>query len=54
VADLKFKKKIATYVGKDFSGRVITTVLSTQLIYTIDTLSSPIGSLPRPGKVFLN
>ncbi|PLW22206.1 hypothetical protein PCASD_18927 [Puccinia coronata f. sp. avenae] len=52
--DLKFKNKISAYVGKRLSGRVVATVLATQLVYTLDDISPPVGSSQRPGKLLLN
>jgi dihydroorotase-like cyclic amidohydrolase len=51
---LKFKNKISAYVGKRLSGRVVATVLATQLVYTLDGISPPVGSSQRPGKLLLN
>ncbi|WAQ82041.1 hypothetical protein PtA15_2A354 [Puccinia triticina] len=53
--DLKFKNKISAYCGKQLSGRVVSTVLATRLIYDLDSLASaPVGRSERLGKLLLN
>ncbi|KAI7959457.1 hypothetical protein MJO28_003248, partial [Puccinia striiformis f. sp. tritici] len=52
--DLKFKNKISAYLGKKLSGRVVSTVLATELVYDIDHLSAPVARSERRGKLLLN
>ncbi|KAI9613579.1 hypothetical protein H4Q26_010188 [Puccinia striiformis f. sp. tritici PST-130] len=52
--DLKFKNKISAYLGKRLSGRVVSTVLATELVYDIDHLSAPVARSERRGKLLLN
>ncbi|KAA1108639.1 hypothetical protein PGT21_019851 [Puccinia graminis f. sp. tritici] len=53
--DLKFKNKISAYIGKHLSGRVVSTVLATRLVYDIEHLvSAPVGPSERLGMLLLN
>ncbi|KNZ48130.1 uncharacterized protein VP01_588g6 [Puccinia sorghi] len=50
--ELKFKNKISAYLGKRLTGRVVSTVLATQLVYNLD--HPPAHPENRPGRLLLN
>jgi len=53
--ELKFKNKISAYLGKRLTGRVVSTVLATRLVYHLDHPPGPPGDpSSRPGRLLLN